>query len=540
MNDWPPPYAPIFRKRIERIKKLKARPQLVHQAKAYYKTRPVEFIHDWCTTFDPRNSGSEIPTTMPFCMFPKQDELTLFLYAMVKGQENGLIEKARDMGATWVACAFSVWLWLFWPGAAVGWGSRKEALVDKLGDPDSIFEKIRILIRCLPKVFWPEGFHESSMAFMKIINTENGATITGEAGDNIGRGGRKLIYFKDESAHYERPERIEAALGDNTRTQIDISSVHGLGNVFHRRREAGAEWVGGDAIKGKTNVFVMDWSDHPHKTQEWYDTRKAKAKDDGLMHVFAQEVDRNYAASVVGVLIPNEWVKSAIDAHIKLDWLDDSGGWVGALDIADEGPDTNAYSARKGVVLRQLEEWNDIDTAKTARNAIGFSADKRDIQIQYDSLGLGAGVKAETNRISEDGNMPEGIDFISWAASASPLHKKKRVVPGDKQSPLNVDFYENLKAQAGWQLRRRFEKTHRAVTEGEKYPADELISIDSNLPLLRKLEKELSQPTHGKSARMKMLIDKTPEGTKSPNLFDSVSMNYWPVPKNIIRVGAIS
>ena len=28
---------------------------------------------------------------------------------------------------------------------------------------------------------------------------------------SIGRGGRKLIYFKDESAHYEHPEMIEAA-----------------------------------------------------------------------------------------------------------------------------------------------------------------------------------------------------------------------------------------------------------------------------------------------------------------------------------------
>jgi hypothetical protein len=60
------------------------------------------------------------------------------------------------------------------------------------------------------------------------------STATGEAGDNIGRGGRTLGYFKDESAHYEHRDLIEAALGDNTNVQIDISSVNGLGNVFHR------------------------------------------------------------------------------------------------------------------------------------------------------------------------------------------------------------------------------------------------------------------------------------------------------------------
>jgi phage terminase large subunit len=138
-----------------------------------------------------------------------------------------------------------VWLWLYWPGAAVGWGSRKEQLVDKIGDPDSIFEKMRIIIRNCPGSCCPPGFDaDDHMPYMKIVNPETGATITGEAGDNIGRGGRKLIYFKDESAHYERPEKIEAALADNTNVQIDISSVNGLGNVFHRRREAGRNGAG--------------------------------------------------------------------------------------------------------------------------------------------------------------------------------------------------------------------------------------------------------------------------------------------------------
>jgi hypothetical protein len=83
-------------------------------------------------------------------------------------------------------------------------------------------------------------------------------------------------------------------------------------------------------------------------------------------------------------------------------------------------------------------------------------------------------------------------------------------------------------------LRRRFEKTHQAVqmvAQGQsehRYPPDELISLPSTLPLLRTLQKELSQPTMGKSTRMKLLIDKKPEGTRSPNLADAVVMAYWP------------
>jgi phage terminase large subunit len=78
-------------------------------------------------------------------------------------------------------------------------------------------------------------------------------------------------------------------------------------------------------------------------------------------------------------------------------------------------------------------------------------------------------------------------------------------------------------------LRRRFEKTHRAVTEGVKFSHDELISLPSTLPLLRTLQKELSQPTMGKNSRMQLIVDKQPEGTRSPNLADAVVMAYWPV-----------
>lgn len=490
----------------------------------------IAFIEDWATTFDPRNAGSGVPAHMPFIMFRRQRQLVRFIIALIERQESGLVEKARDMGATWILCAISVWLWLFWPGSSVGWGSRKEQLVDRIGDPDSIFEKMRMLIKGLPPEFLPKGLSERDhMTYMKLINPENGATITGEAGDNIGRGGRKLIYIKDESAHYERPEKIEAALADNTRVQIDISSVNGLGNVFHRRRESGVEWYPGDPIvAGRTNVFVMDWRDHPAKTDEWYEKRRAKAIDDGLAHVFAQEVDRNYSASVQGTIIPADWIHSAIDAHVKLQ-IPETGMWVAGLDVADEGGDLNALAKRKGIVLRYCDSWGENDTGVTARRAVAACRDTLPIELNYDSIGVGAGVKAETNRLAEEGLIPDGLRLVQWNAAASVLDPEKNVEPGDKQTPLNKDFYANLKAQGWWQLRRRFERTHRAVTQGVKFHPDDLISLPSSLPKLRQLQKELSQATASQGARMRLVVDKSPEGTRSPNLADAVVMAYWPV-----------
>jgi len=529
---WAPDYRKTLSERQDRLLRLKSDPSLMIGAREYYRTRPAEFIEHWCVTYDPRNAGrGDLPQYMPFLMFPKQREMVGFLHACLGGEVDGLIEKCRDAGMTWICCAFSVWLWLFYPGAAVGWGSRKESLVDKLGDADSIFEKIRIIILRLPREFWPKGFNpKDHMPFMRILNPENGSSITGESGDNIGRGGRKLIYFKDEAAHYERPEKIEAALGDNTRVQIDISSVNGPGNVFHRRREAGVLWQPGVELeRGKAAVFIFDWRDDPRKDQAWYDARRRKAENEGLLHLFAQEVDRNYYAAVEGIIIESEWVKAAIDAHVVLGFGDD-GGWCGGLDVADGGGDTNALALRKGVVLQSCDQWGERDVGATARRAIDACRTLRGpIELQYDSIGVGAGVKSEANRLEQDGGMPKGVRLIPWNAAAAVLEPEGRVEPMDRDSPLNKDFYGNLKAQGWWELRRRFYNTYRARVEGIAMPAEAMISLPSTLPQLRQIEKELSQPTKRFTGNMKLIVDKTPDGTKSPNLADAIMMAYWPI-----------
>jgi phage terminase large subunit len=389
---------------------------------------------------------------------------------------------------------------------------------------------------------------------MKIIVEAKDASITGESGDDIGRGGRTFMYFKDESAHYIHPETIEASLGENTRIQIDISSVNGLGNVFHTTRENGIVWEVGMPIRRDcANVFIMDWHDHPDKTEQWYQDRKAFYTSKGLYHKFAQEIDRNYAASVEGVIIPFEWIMSAIDADIKLGLVMDDGGHQAALDVADgEHGDRNAMVKRKGVKLHFAAEWGERDTGVTARRTIenvaipylqrrtlgditaAVKTDTLPITIQYDCIGVGSGVKAEINRLTKDENiMPVGVSFIPWDAGAAVLWPEKRVIEDadgleDRSAPTWEDFAQNLKAQGWWLLRRRFENTHKAVTEGVRFPIDEMICIDSRIACLDQIKKELAQPTKGLSARLKLIVNKTPKGTKSPNIGDCIMMCYHP------------
>lgn len=539
-EQWPPNYRGVFAWRIQQLTKLRADREMLADAKAYY-ARPentAEFIMHWMDTYNPRKQGSK---WVPFVLFRRQDQFVTYLEELDRDSENGLVEKCRDIGATWLACAYSVKKWLFNRDDASGWGSRKQELVDKLGDPDSIFEKMRLIVKRLPDIWLPEGFKARDHAtFMKLINPANGSTVTGESGDNIGRGGRKKRYWKDESAHYERPEKIEAALGDNTNVQIDISSVNGLGNVFHRRADSAVLWHPNAMIgKGQTRKFIFDWRDHPEKDQEWYDQRKAKAEREGMQHVFAQEVDRNYSASVQNTIIAGEWIAAAVDAHLKIPVLLQTpipDAYMAGLDVADEGMDRNALAVRQWIILRECDEWGERDPGITTRRAVASVRRFRNVKVQYDSIGVGAAVKTEYNRLRDD-QVARLCPFVAWNAGGAVVDPYERVIPDDEDSLLNRDFFGNMKAQAWWSIRTRFYKTWRiidAMAKGEPlpyYPPDELISLDGRMPLLHDLMKELAQPTKGESTGLRTIVNKKPDGTKSPNIADAVIMAFFPVPE---------
>ena len=99
----------------------------------------------------------------------------------------------------------------------------------------------------------------------------------------------------------------------------------------------------------------------------------------------------------------------------------------------------------------------------------------------------------------------------------------------DADYPQNlVNIARRFTAQCWWALRLRFQATHRAVSGQRPFDADSIISIPSDLPELTQLCIELSQPTYSINTAGKILIDKAPDGARSPNLADSVMIAYNP------------
>lgn len=464
----------------------------VHRQK--WANDPVGWCNRFVQTYDPRRT----PALIPFTLFERQAECLKWITERQANNENGLIEKSRDSGLTWICCVYAVHQWLYAGAVSIGFGSRKLELVDKIGDPDSILEKCRIILRNLDPAELPAGFDITKHAgFCKIQNPQTGATITGEGGDNIGRGGRKTIYFIDEAAFIERPHLVDAALSQTTNCRIDVSTPNGSGNGFYRRR-----------FSGKVPVFTFHWKDDPRKDDAWYEKQKA-ALDPVIV---AQEIDIDYTASIEGIVIPAAWVKAAVGLELPR-----SGRKLGGYDVADEGSNKNVLIARQGATLFAVKAWQYLNTTQSAHKSVDIAEDLGIEVLNYDSVGVGAGVKGAYE------SMERQLKF-------KPVPINTGVSPSVRKWPDNqtsAEKFINLRAEAWWLLRLRFEKAYEYKEQGIRHPLDELISIPNEPELIA----QLSQPRWFRTETGKIKIESKDEmrrrGVHSPDYADAAVMAFY-------------
>jgi hypothetical protein len=516
-----PDYIQVFKWRTNNLKNLRNNPEIINPLKTYYKNNPGQFIIDWGITYDPRNVEKGLPSICPFLLFKKQEEWISWFLDIWKNGKPGLTEKSREMGLSWLTIALASTMCLFYNGLSVGFGSRKQEYVDKLGDPKSLLHKCRQFINFLPKEFKGSWDIDKHAPHMRINFPDTGSIISGEAGDGIGRGDRASFYIVDESAWLPRPELVEASLSQTTNCRVDVSTPHGMNNPFARKRFA-----------GKISVFTFSWRDDPRKDQDWYLT-KCRDIDDPV--VIAQEIDLDYSASMEGVLIPSAWVQASIDSHLILK-INPTGIRISGLDVADEGRDKNAYCCRQGILVFFMDEWSgkNEDIFESVKKSFRL-CDIHSIDIVcYDGDGLGAGVRGDARIINDKRrlNGKSQVLFTQFRGSGGvvdPTRDPLEFFSNIKTSGrgrTNKDYFKNAKAQGWWDLRYRFQETYKAINGKPDFNPDTIISLSSNLNNLNKLITEISQPTYSEDNLGKIMIDKMPDGSKSPNLADSLMICF--------------
>lgn len=463
----------------------------------------VYWVDNYCYTFDPRLAESIVP----FKTFPKQQEFLFWLKESDTLQKGGIVEKSRDMGVTWLCCAYALHCWLFNRGDATGFGSRKRELVDKLGDPDSIFEKIRFMIRYLPEWMKPRGFGDRHMGSGKILNPENGSIISGEGGDQIGRGGRKRRYFVDESAFLEHPKLVDSSLFQNTNVRIDVSTPNGPGNPFATKRNSGT-W----------RVFRFHWRDDPRKGIDWYND--VKTTMDPV--IIAQEVDIDFNASIEGICIPGAWVQSAVDFL-----SDPPGHLIAGYDVADEGKNRNVMVFRRGAKVMEVVSWNHMLTTESAYKAKDEANARHAHTVYYDNIGVGTATKGVFNTIARTHSMgeePSSTDLGFFASGINGGAAPTEDIWPDGRTSKEMFF--NRRAELWWKMRRRFEKTHEYVELGIDHPLDECISIPNHPELIRDLSLPLVFRTDTGKIQLESKTMMAKRGIPSPDFGDACAYSF--------------
>lgn len=223
---------------------------------------PAFWINTFAWTKDPNKPFSKIP----FILYEDfQDD---FIWAITNSIERGsdvLVEKTREMGVSWMVLYVFVWFWLFRDNCDFRVGSRKEDFVDKIGDMDTLIEKVRFCVRYLPGWMLPKDYREEENAtYMKVRNPENGNTIIGESANaHFGSGGRRKAILIDEFAKWETSvaEAAWTSTHDVTKCRIVVSTPVGSGNKF-------AQLALG--TKEKIRKITLHWTLHPEKANGAY------------------------------------------------------------------------------------------------------------------------------------------------------------------------------------------------------------------------------------------------------------------------------
>lgn len=190
-------------------------------------------------------------------------------------------------------------------------------------------------------------------------------------------------------------------------------------------------------------------------------------------------------------------------------------------------------------MLSDIDEWKGKtveDIYGTTERAINNCADRSIRSFRFDVSSLGAGVTGDARKVNEERSLNhlQPITASPFNGASEVIDKDRYFIhpSGDMKGVKNGQFFYNYKAQSYWSLRDRFKKTYEMVEGIQDHPFDELISISSECSHLAKLSLELSQPTYKKSGNGKVIIDKAPDDSASPNLADCVMMGYAPTVNN--------
>ena len=269
-------------------------PEDVHRARrdlvwAMCQEDPFFYFDSFAWTYDPRKTGNP---SLPFILYDYQrDALSTMLDCL--GSRDFLIEKSRDMGASWLCAGLFEWAWHFLPQkTSFLLVSRVEDLVDERGNMKALMVRLDFNLDRQPHWLRP-NVHRKHLS---LTNLDTGSMINGESTTGeVARGDRRTAILLDEFASVESDYAVLKSTRDATNCRVFNSTPRGAKGAFYDMR-----------CKLEIMKLRLHWTLHPEKAvglyhgpdgnarSPWYDAECARCVHP--MEI-AQELDIDYAAS---------------------------------------------------------------------------------------------------------------------------------------------------------------------------------------------------------------------------------------------------
>lgn len=208
--------------------------------------------------------------TMPFRLWPAQIDLAWALMT----ERRVLILKARQLGISWLCCAYALWLCLFAPGKVVLLFSQGE--VEAL----ELLRRVKALYTRLPA--W---LRDAVPAIARDNTTEcgwsNGSHVRSlPATQKSGRSFTASLVILDEAAHLQWADQLYTALKptiDGGGQLVVLSTANGIGNLFHRL------WTRAVQRLNAFRPIFLPWWARPGRDADWYARQVAEAAQPALV-----------------------------------------------------------------------------------------------------------------------------------------------------------------------------------------------------------------------------------------------------------------
>ncbi len=268
---------------------------------------------------------------LPYLLWDFQEQVADIITKAIFAGEDLPVEKCRKLGLTWTVLAILLWGWHFHKWEVLA-GSRKAEEVDKRGDPGSLFEKFRFMIRKLPDWVIEDITNNKNMdKTMLIRHPVHGATLAGEGNNpDFGRSDRRKVVFLDELTSWLQTDRAAyQGLSATTKCRLSVSTpnVRGVNCWFYK--------VVQDHKSKDKPVLTLPYYLHPEFSEGY---REAK-EDDKAFSVYnqthttpwlereiqrasdkqsvAQEILIDYEASMAGKVFGEFNIDANVDEHIQ-------------------------------------------------------------------------------------------------------------------------------------------------------------------------------------------------------------------------------